>query len=119
MKMVLTSAYYKPATMQKFQSRMLSLRESSSAIPSSPPVGFSVAIPRIKPINSAETGGLPTGFAFQAGTSPFRLIGNSLQASQSFLGGLVYSILLGFDTRQAFAKLTVGETRIVLSQFRC
>jgi hypothetical protein len=47
------------------ESRIWSFTKSSSAIRSSPQVGFSAAIRRIKPISSGETGGLPTGLDSQ------------------------------------------------------
>ena len=47
------------------ESRTWSFRKSSSAIRSSPQVGFSAVIRRISRLTSAETGGLPTGLDFQ------------------------------------------------------
>jgi hypothetical protein len=47
------------------ESRIWSFSSSSSAIRSSPQVGFSAAIRRIKCLSSADTCGLPTGLDFQ------------------------------------------------------
>jgi hypothetical protein len=44
---------------------MWSFRQSSFAIRSSPQVGFSAAMRRIKQLTSADTGSLPAGLKFQ------------------------------------------------------